>query len=486
MLRARGTPDEEPTLFCVYNKILDCWTQVKSDFAITAASQESVFLRSIHVSETRSLDALLQQDKMYKQHLDFRRNLTAERASVREQQRSADVDTAASLPRRSRKGKRKGKGRKGKERERSLSVVREDHEHRPSAEEDGENSEPEDEQGKDIFESSDDYDTQRTLPSNQSTHSPRHHAPSVDPSEWAGISSNEEEPESLRSDAASSLAPPSQHLSNKGKKRRLSTPSEDADIEEDEQMIALLQKAQEEDDALSGDNDGDGNELWQLPQTKKWPRDFYTYDIAECFREVVLKNAGGNKETGRKNTNNAPPVPTVEDIFAEHFPGVKFSRSTYYGHVARFAAASASVRREAVEHKHTELGKWKYLMRKVPRPGAEADNARRRLVRNASPAPPAKFNKPRGREQNRSAHESRYRSHSRSHRSRRRSQSQSQSQSRSRSRSQSPRYPSGSGSGSGSGSRSQRNHNRPRSQSRSRSRSDQRKSTTRRSKKRRH
>lgn len=92
------------------------------------------------------------------------------------------------------------------------------------------------------------------------------------------------------------------------------------------------------------------------PSTKRWPTDFYTIDIAACLRE-----ANGRTHTSRTRRR------TQQQVFTKHFPGVRFTPSTFTDQKNLWARAPNDLREEFLEFGQCPDGLWSAFARRVRR-----------------------------------------------------------------------------------------------------------------------
>ncbi|KAJ3536667.1 hypothetical protein NM688_g6807 [Phlebia brevispora] len=382
------TLNHEATHIETYNKALGLWSQVKSAFRLQVSSHETVFLRSMGVVATPGFQTLLRKDPFLQQYNDFRRNLPAERASVRQQQHASIIAAAAMLD--------VPKGQ--------LEVVKEEDEEPKVPAPDNDNSAASD--ASDLFEPDThdlfELDTRDTIII--SSDSDADAAPAISacsrtarvdkgkqramvsptPSppvkfrdkgkQRAAVSPTPSLPTKPRDKGTPSSSPslpssPSISVKpvDKGKKRVLSpstTSSPSSENPNDDAIICALQAFKAAEDVESSTED---EPLAAVPGSNVWPSGRYAVDMAACFHAVANSKGMGA---------------TVRTIFEDHFPGDKFNPSTYYAHAQRFASAPPEVRQSWIKFGRTEAGKWSNFMRVVPRPNAEIENARRRVARS--------------------------------------------------------------------------------------------------------
>ena len=78
---------------------------------------------------------------------------------------------------------------------------------------------------------------------------------------------------------------------------------------------------------------------------KQWPRDYYTCDVARCFRDA-------------KTSVNGPRARTTAIIFREHFPHLKFNSSTFSDHKKIWRNAPTSLRNHYLVIGTNQRGLW--------------------------------------------------------------------------------------------------------------------------------
>lgn len=78
---------------------------------------------------------------------------------------------------------------------------------------------------------------------------------------------------------------------------------------------------------------------------KQWPRDYYTCDVARCFRDAKTSVRGARART-------------AAIIFQEHFPGLKFNSSTYSDHKKIWRKAPTSLQNHYLVIGPKRRGLW--------------------------------------------------------------------------------------------------------------------------------
>lgn len=96
---------------------------------------------------------------------------------------------------------------------------------------------------------------------------------------------------------------------------------------------------------------------------KRWPADYYVVDIARCLRECSARTTRVHHRARNQ-----------QDVFYKHFPGVRFTASTFSDQKSLWNKAGTALREEFIEMGRCDGGLWSTFARRVRR----ARNARAR------------------------------------------------------------------------------------------------------------
>jgi len=81
--------------------------------------------------------------------------------------------------------------------------------------------------------------------------------------------------------------------------------------------------------------------------SKEWPRDFYVCDIVKCFLDCKTSVKRGGKSTR-----------SLQVVFRDHFPGIKFKSSTYHDQRNMWRDAPEHLKKQFDEAGRTKNGRW--------------------------------------------------------------------------------------------------------------------------------
>ncbi|GJE98378.1 hypothetical protein PsYK624_146070 [Phanerochaete sordida] len=107
-----------------------------------------------------------------------------------------------------------------------------------------------------------------------------------------------------------------------------------------------------------------------------WPQDWTYCDVVYGFHEC-------DRAARAAKARIAGSV-TVQERFKQIFPGIKWVRSSYYKHVARWSNAPSSVGDKYRNLGHAEKARYSNFLAEVPNPRAKLENAKKRIKRQQS------------------------------------------------------------------------------------------------------
>jgi hypothetical protein len=88
---------------------------------------------------------------------------------------------------------------------------------------------------------------------------------------------------------------------------------------------------------------------------KRWPADYYVVEIAKCLRECSARTRVHHHSRNQ------------QAVFAEHFPGVRFTASTFSDQKSLWNVAGATLREEFIEMGRCKAALWSTFARQVRR-----------------------------------------------------------------------------------------------------------------------
>lgn len=110
----------------------------------------------------------------------------------------------------------------------------------------------------------------------------------------------------------------------------------------------------------SSDSTGEPNEPIELTDSeetpKRWPADYYVVDIAKCLRECSARTSRAHHQAR-----------TQQAVFSEHFPGVRFTSSTFSDQKTLWNLAGPALREKFFEMGQCKAALWSTFARQVRR-----------------------------------------------------------------------------------------------------------------------
>lgn len=110
----------------------------------------------------------------------------------------------------------------------------------------------------------------------------------------------------------------------------------------------------------SSGSTGDLNDPIELSDSeetvKRWPADYYVVDIAKCLRECSAQTRVHHCTRNQQAT-----------IFSKHFPGVRFTASTFSDQKTLWNVAGGALREKFIEMGQCKAALWSTFARQICR-----------------------------------------------------------------------------------------------------------------------
>jgi hypothetical protein len=151
----------------------------------------------------------------------------------------------------------------------------------------------------------------------------------------------------------------------------LTDDSDDPDFLPSPSRLSSLASSSTSSSVIDLTSDGEQSEASSVVSTsgkRKFPRDYHVIDIVRCYQDICDKQG---------NERNA-------DIFACHFPGVRYVPQTWCPNIARWQSAPASLQQRFLLAGNTDGGLWHRFAATTPLPRAQAKAAAKKARRAAN------------------------------------------------------------------------------------------------------